>query len=93
MRNITITVQNETYRQIRIWCAQHNTCISHVVQALLNDLPNRKDLQSVAVSATPGALPGHPSRFEEIACIMHELEQFGMDPLARRSANSPRRAV
>ena len=67
MRKITVSVQDETYRQIRAWCAQRDTCISHVVQAFLNDLPNRKD----GVSAPNG---GENVSFEELHMI--EMERL-----------------
>lgn len=50
MRKITVSVQDATYRRIRAWCAQRDTCISHVVQAFLSDLPQREDAVSPANS-------------------------------------------
>lgn len=38
-KNITVVVPFETYRQIRIWAADHNTSISRVVQDFLRQLP------------------------------------------------------
>ena len=43
-KNITVTVDREIYREIRIWCAQRNTCVSHVVQLFLKDLPSHADI-------------------------------------------------
>lgn len=56
MRNITVTVGDEIYRQIRIWCAQRNTCISHVVQAFLNDLPRLENVRGFPAPDAPDEL-------------------------------------
>jgi hypothetical protein len=53
MRKITVTVQNETYRQFRAWCAQRDTCVSHVVQAFLNDLPRMQDVGRFPLPEAP----------------------------------------
>jgi hypothetical protein len=39
MRNITVSVSDETYRQARVWAAQRDTSVSAVVQYLLQTLP------------------------------------------------------
>ena len=39
MRNITVTVSDEAYRQARVWAANHDTSVSAVVQYLLTTLP------------------------------------------------------
>jgi hypothetical protein len=39
MRNITVTVSDEAYRQARVWAAHHDTSVSAVVQHLLTTLP------------------------------------------------------
>ena len=53
MRHITISVQDDTYREIRTWCASRDTCISHVVQALLTDLPRLAEVRSFPLPAAP----------------------------------------
>ena len=53
MRNITVTISQETYRQIRAWCAQRDTCVSHVVQAFLNDLPRLQDVRRFPLPEAP----------------------------------------
>ena len=53
MRNITVTVSAETYRQIRAWCAQRDTCVSHVVQAFLNDLPRLEEVRRFPLPEAP----------------------------------------
>ena len=39
MRNITVTVSDEAYRQARVWAANHDTSVSAVVHHLLTTLP------------------------------------------------------
>jgi hypothetical protein len=38
MKNITVTISDETYRNARVWAAQRDTSISAVVQYLLMTL-------------------------------------------------------
>ena len=40
MRNITVSVSDETYIQTRIWAAQRDTSISAIVHYLLQTLPS-----------------------------------------------------
>lgn len=40
MRNITVTVSDETYIQARVWAAQRDTSLSAVVQYLFQTLPS-----------------------------------------------------
>jgi hypothetical protein len=56
MRNITVTVSQETYREIRTWCAQRDTCVSHVVQAFLKDLPRLVDVRRFPLPEAPDPL-------------------------------------
>lgn len=53
MRKITVSIQDETYRTIRAWCAQRDTCVSHVVQAFLNDLPRLEDVGRFPLPEAP----------------------------------------
>ena len=53
MRKITVSIQDATYRQIRAWCAQRDTCVSHVVQAFLNDLPRLEDVRRFPLPDAP----------------------------------------
>jgi len=39
MKNITVTVPDETYRMARMWAAQRNTSVSRVVAFMLQILP------------------------------------------------------
>jgi len=52
MRNITVAIDDQTYRNVRLWCATRDVSISHVVQTFLNDLPR---LENVHRFPTPGA--------------------------------------
>jgi hypothetical protein len=40
MRNITVKISDDTYRDARIWAARRDTSISAVMQYLLQTLPN-----------------------------------------------------
>jgi hypothetical protein len=39
MKNITVAVSDDAYRQARIWAAKNDTSVSAVVQDLLQNLP------------------------------------------------------
>lgn len=53
MRNITVTVSDQTYRQARIWAAQRDTSVSAVVQYLLQTLPGIKRAEAAFPIAKP----------------------------------------
>jgi plasmid stability protein len=38
MKNITLSIDDETYRRARVWAALHNTSVSAVVRDLLERL-------------------------------------------------------
>lgn len=42
MKNITVSVDKEVYRQARIWVAQNGTSVSRIVTYFLKTLPQRK---------------------------------------------------
>ena len=80
MRNITVTVRDETYRQIRIWSAQRDTCVSHVVQTFLEDLPRLQEVRRFPLPAAPDPA-SLGVRFnslldEEIDSIRRQLNQI-----------------
>ena len=52
MRNITVAINDQTYRNIRLWCVMRDTSVSRVVQTFLNDLPR---LENVRRFPTPEA--------------------------------------
>ena len=41
MRNITISIDEETYRRARIWAAERGTSVSAMVKCILVTLPSR----------------------------------------------------
>ena len=53
MPKITVSVDQDTYREIRAWCALRDTCVSHVVQAFLSDLPRLKDVRRFPLPQSP----------------------------------------
>jgi hypothetical protein len=46
MRNITVTLPDDSYRRARVWAAQHDTSVSAVVKYLLETLPSIKRASS-----------------------------------------------
>ena len=40
MRNITVSINDQVYHDVRVWCAQRDTSVSAVVQRFLEDLPH-----------------------------------------------------
>jgi plasmid stability protein len=41
MKNITVAIDDETYRRARIWAAERGTSISAMVRCILTTLPSR----------------------------------------------------
>ncbi len=62
MRNITVAVSDDSYRQARIWAAKNDTSVSAVVQDLLLNLPG---LARVARSFTAGMPTPPPVKDED----------------------------
>jgi hypothetical protein len=62
MRNITVAVSDDSYRQARIWAAKNDTSVSAVVQDLLLNLPG---LARVARSFTAGMTTPPPVKDED----------------------------
>jgi hypothetical protein len=63
MRNITVAVSDDSYRQARIWAAKNETSVSAVVPDLLHNLPAlaRVARSSTAAMPAPAPTPGsHP---------------------------------
>ena len=81
MRNITVTVEDETYREIRAWCALRDTCVSHVVQAFLHDLPRLQEVRRFPLPEAPDlrSLGAHFDRLEtdETSMIRKHLRSLG----------------
>ena len=40
MPNIKVSINDRTYRDVRVWCNMRNTSVSAVVQRFLEDLPH-----------------------------------------------------
>jgi hypothetical protein len=53
MRNITVTVSDQSYRQARVWAAQRDTSVSAVVQYLLQTLPGMPRAEKAFPAAQP----------------------------------------
>ncbi len=82
MRNLTVKVQDKTYREIRVWCARRDTCISHVVRAFLNDLTHLPEVDRFPLPEAPdprslGARFNqlHSEEAEEIGHHFDEMDQ------------------
>ena len=45
MRNITVTVDDETYRLARLWATERNTTLSAVVRQVVMDLPRIRNFR------------------------------------------------
>ena len=69
MRNITVSVSDETYIQARVWAAQRDTSLSAIVQYLLQTLPSVTKavrafpLRDPETSGTPTPSPRQKRRF------------------------------
>ncbi len=69
MRNITVSVSDETYIQARVWAAQRDTSVTAIVQYLLQTLPSvTKAARAFPVrdhetSDTPTPSPRQKARF------------------------------
>jgi hypothetical protein len=63
MRNITVAVSVDSYRQARIWAAKNDTSVSAVVQDLLLNLPGRARVERSFTARVPNSAPrpdSHP---------------------------------
>jgi hypothetical protein len=80
MRNVTVTVPDKTYREVRAWCAQRDTCISHVVQAFLKDLPRLTQVRGFPLPGAPEpeslAEIYNSLQIEEIEMIREQIGEF-----------------
>jgi len=64
MKNITISVPDEVYRQARVWAAQHGTSLSATVGRLLALLPETPIVRRMPAA---GASKSSPLQREETA--------------------------
>lgn len=53
MRNITVAINDQTYHDVRVWCAQRDTSVSRVVQTFLEDLPRLKHVRRFPFPEAP----------------------------------------
>jgi len=53
MRNITVTISDQAYRDARVWCAKRDTSVSRVVQTFLEDLPRLKHARRFPLPDAP----------------------------------------
>jgi hypothetical protein len=53
MRNITVAIDDQTYRHIRLWCAMRDISVSRVVQTFLNDLPRLENVRRFPLPQAP----------------------------------------
>jgi hypothetical protein len=53
MRNITVSISDQTYREIRVWCAKRDVSVSRVVQTFLEDLPRLKHARRFPLPDAP----------------------------------------
>ena len=65
MRNITVAIDDQTYRNIRLWCAMRDISVSRVVQTFLIDLPRLENVRRFPLPQAPD--PGSLGlRFDEL---------------------------
>ena len=71
MRNITVAIDDKTYRNIRIWCAVRDISVSRVVRIFLEDLPRLEN-----VCRFP--LPGAPAE-DSLAAEFDKLDPYDLE--------------
>ena len=54
-KNITVSINDQVYRDARVWCVRRNTSISAVVQRFLEDLPHIKACRQFPLPDAPHA--------------------------------------
>jgi hypothetical protein len=53
MRNITVNISDDTYREARAWAARRDTSVSAVMQYLLQTLPAPRVPRTVSEACKP----------------------------------------
>src|SRR5258707_10542436 len=53
MRNITVSINDQVYHDVRVWCAKRDTSVSAVVQRFLEDLPRLKQARHFPLPEAP----------------------------------------
>lgn len=76
MRNITVAIEDQSYHDVRLWCARRDVSVSRVVQTFLQDLPRLKDCRRFPLPGAPD--PG------SLAALFEELDTEDLALLRRR---------
>jgi hypothetical protein len=68
MKNITVSVPDETYRSARVWAARRDTSVSAVVAYLLETLPGIQRARQAfpAAKSLPHPPPAAPESSENV---------------------------
>lgn len=88
MKNITVTVADDIYRQARIWAAQRDTSLSAVVAYLLATLPGRKTRaeQRFPLPAPVATTPQSPDTPAFTASSTQKLAMLAAGALSAQSS-------
>jgi hypothetical protein len=81
VRNITVAIDDQTYRNIRLWCAMRDISVSRVVRTILNGLPRLEHVRHFPLPQAPD--PGSPGfSLDELPPheIAYLLSQFWLLP-------------
>jgi hypothetical protein len=60
MKNITVSVSDEGYRQARVWAAERNVSLSRIVAYLLETLPSQPRSARRFPRPAPSPAPPQP---------------------------------
>lgn len=60
MRNITISIDDETYRRARLWAAERDTSVSAIVKCILTTLPARAQARKPPAPEQPNSSKSAP---------------------------------
>jgi hypothetical protein len=67
MRNITVSVTDEVYRQARVWAAENNTSVSAAVEYML------ENVRSILQARKPPRQPRRNNRFPVPPTLPHDM--------------------
>ena len=79
MRNITVAIDDKTYRDIRIWCAVRDISVSRVVRTFLEDLPRLGNVSRFPLPDAPDA--------NSLAVEFNKLEPYDLELLRTHFGN------
>lgn len=60
MRNITVSLSDESYYRARLWAARHDTSLTGLVRSILDDLPRIQRAVKALASEVPQSSPSSP---------------------------------